>query len=853
MRDALGQPDACGIVIGGVAGVGKTRLVADLLEDLGADVEVVRLGATESLASIPLGVVAHLLPSLAADPTADALARAAVALIERAGARRLVVSVDDAHLLDAASAALVHDLATVHGAFAIVTTRTGTVTPDAIRALWKDAGAIYVELLPLSDDDIAALIERALGAQVGQVARHRLVAAADGNPLLLREIIEGSLASGSLQCLGGVWMLTGPLGTGGRLRELVAARLADIGEAERRVLELLAIGEPLGAWLLSDLAPTSVLADLERMALIAVDRDGRRTEVRLAHPVYGEVLRESAGVLVGQARRRELADAVDARGALRRDDLLRVAAWRLEGGGDVEPNRFLEAARLAVVRRDHVLGERLARAAADAGAGPDALIELAEALYWQDRPNEAIAVLESVLQQPVTEAQRVRATIMQGSCLVWGLHRCDEATALLQSVGAPEADGHRALVQLLSGDVHGAHATAEAVLADPASDMRARTRAHGARVQALALGGSPVTAAAEAGAPLGDAIALVDVDPTLPGGILMGQFLGLMLSGDANGYDGLASALYESTAENDGDQFRGLWAFVAGRGALLRGAVDRAWALLREAMVTLEHGDVGRVLPWCFGVAAQCAGQRGDADGARWCIEAADARQGALVVWQSEIEVGRAWALVAAGERSSAVKALQAAADVAHASDHRSVEVLLLHEIVRLGGHELARAGLEALAGDVEGALADAARRQAIAVAGGDGAALDALADEWDARGAHLLAAECAAQAVAAHGAAGLTGSRAFSRARAFGLLHQCPGASTPALAGLDAAPELGVLTARELEVAGLAARGLTRKDIAARLYLSDRTVGNHLNHIYAKLGITNRDELASLLLQPAD
>jgi predicted ATPase/DNA-binding CsgD family transcriptional regulator len=53
-------------------------------------------------------------------------------------------------------------------------------------------------------------------------------------------------------------------------------------------------------------------------------------------------------------------------------------------------------------------------------------------------------------------------------------------------------------------------------------------------------------------------------------------------------------------------------------------------------------------------------------------------------------------------------------------------------------------------------------------------------------------------------------------------------------------------LTPTELEVVGLAADGLTNPEIAARLFMSRNTVKTHLSHIYAKLGVTNRTELAT-------
>jgi HD-GYP domain-containing protein (c-di-GMP phosphodiesterase class II) len=48
-------------------------------------------------------------------------------------------------------------------------------------------------------------------------------------------------------------------------------------------------------------------------------------------------------------------------------------------------------------------------------------------------------------------------------------------------------------------------------------------------------------------------------------------------------------------------------------------------------------------------------------------------------------------------------------------------------------------------------------------------------------------------------------------------------------------------LTSRELEILGLVARGLSNRDIATRLVLSEKTVRNHVERTYAKIGTTNR------------
>jgi HD-GYP domain-containing protein (c-di-GMP phosphodiesterase class II) len=48
-------------------------------------------------------------------------------------------------------------------------------------------------------------------------------------------------------------------------------------------------------------------------------------------------------------------------------------------------------------------------------------------------------------------------------------------------------------------------------------------------------------------------------------------------------------------------------------------------------------------------------------------------------------------------------------------------------------------------------------------------------------------------------------------------------------------------LTPREVEVLGLIARGLPNRDVARRLHLAEKTVGNHVEHIYAKIGVSTR------------
>ncbi|MER5532735.1 helix-turn-helix transcriptional regulator [Streptomyces mirabilis] len=75
----------------------------------------------------------------------------------------------------------------------------------------------------------------------------------------------------------------------------------------------------------------------------------------------------------------------------------------------------------------------------------------------------------------------------------------------------------------------------------------------------------------------------------------------------------------------------------------------------------------------------------------------------------------------------------------------------------------------------------------------------------------------------------------------------------TPASAPADSADSLAELTPQQLQIARLAAVGLTNREIGERIFLSPRTVGFHLYRIFPKLGITSRAQLRDALPEPGE
>ncbi|MCU1387667.1 MAG: transcriptional regulator, LuxR family, partial [Ilumatobacteraceae bacterium] len=412
--DAAGRDGCVGVVIVGPAGVGKSALATAIATRSRAPGgEVLRITATESASSISLGAVAPLLSAPSAPTTqADMIRHTVTALVERAGTGRLVVVVDDAHQLDGASATLVHQLALTGAAFVVATLRSQEPVPDPVTALWKDGRAERMDLTELGLAESTVLAQSILGHPLHPTAASTLFNASAGNPLFLQQLVASARDVGVLELVAGRgpvaggWRLTGPLPLPSDLISAVESRLQHLSDEDRSVLELLALGDPLGAAVLEDLAGPDAQARLERLeadGFILAELVRRRLDVRLAHPMYGEVLRAGMPHSWASRARMMLADAVTALGARRRDDALRIAVWRLEARAPIPSAIAHAAAELALLRFDPQLAARIVRqsdggradgAAATNAMAPDDVFLLALIAARSAQPDDALEQLD---------------------------------------------------------------------------------------------------------------------------------------------------------------------------------------------------------------------------------------------------------------------------------------------------------------------------------------------------------------------------------------------------------------------------------------------------------------------------
>jgi DNA-binding CsgD family transcriptional regulator len=579
-----------------------------------------------------------------------------------------------------------------------------------------------------------------------------------------------------------------------------------------------------------------------------VGQDGVRSQARLAHPVYGEVLRRRTPRSRLRKIHRSLAEAVEGTGMRRREDLLRVGRWLLEAGAQREPVLLTEAARRARQMFDMDLAARLARAAFESGGGVQAGIVLGEAEFSSGRTQQAEAILAGLI--PLCASDAELASVANARAHVFGNLMGDPAAAAavldeaLSAITDPAArlrlSVRAATNRLFAGEPQAALGAVAASL--DSDDPEIACRSSYISSIALALMGRWQEAVPIAKHGL-EIHRHWRARTQLPEAQLIGAVLGHVAGGQLSRAEADATSGFQSCIEAGDKEGQATFCLLRGWVRVGQGRLATASRAFREgASINRDLRDVS-ALRWCLGGLALAEGMQGHRDEALAAVAELDEMPpNSLTIFEAELpDRGRAWASVAAGEVSRGRALLGEAARRAGSGHLLVAEAELLHDCARLGAPESAAIRLAELAATLDSKLIDAFAGHAAALVRRSAADLDSAAQGFQVLGAWLLAAEASTAAAVIYRAEGHARRASASARMAAELTAMCGEVRTPGLAG---GPEAERLTRREREVAGLAAAGASNKEIAAKLHLSARTVANHLQSSYAKLGVTGRDQL---------
>ncbi|MEY9854973.1 DNA-binding CsgD family transcriptional regulator [Catenulispora sp. GAS73] len=855
--DAVWAARRCqGVVVHGPAGIGKSRLARECLpRAVRAGFEAGQATASAPAAAVPLGAIAHLIPpGLDLVDPVRGFAAVARALSGPGGRRRWVLLVDDLQWLDAASAVLLRQLMDAGVVRLIGTVRSGEPVGDAVGALCGGDAVHRIDLEPFDVRATEQALQAALGGPVVRRTVEDLHEASGGNVLFLRELVLGALAVGTLAYDGEIWEQNGRFAAGTRrLSEMIDARLSAAPDRARPALELLALCEPVPVADVLATTDLDTLTALEESGLVRVVTCRRRTTVVLAHPLYGEALRRRIPSL---RRTKLLLDQVGrttAAGARRADDTRRMAAWQLAATGTADPALLVEAAALARYAHDYAQAKTLLESLHEKDQTTATRLALGEALFELGAPVGAEAVLAAAYAGARGDQEKLSVAVVRSWNLFWGAGRTPEALALIADAvgGMAGAEGrrmlryHAASIRISDGDP-----SALALLDDmgdeagDAADPTGWLTAAMMKSMALTMRGRAMDGVVWAEQAYRAHLAIADraLYPH-PAAQLISlsvvlRDVGRFTEARANGERAHSELATSAT------QLTRTWiAFSRGQVELSCGhpASARRWfaETVRRAR---SQGQIRPLNPGLNGLAIAAA-QRGDVAAAEQAAERA--RQYPPFGLYAEFgALAQAWLRIARGDLGAARAVLDEAAERSRAAGNISMEVWLLTDLVRIGGASAALGRLAEMAETAQGDLVPAVLDLARGLAEDDPERLLAVAETMAGMGADLYAAEAASAAAAAFRRVGRPRRAPVAARLAVESAALCEGARTPLSAAEAAAP----LTARQRDIAVLAAAGVASKDIAARLQLSVRTVENHLQNAYSRLGVTTRAELADAL-----
>ncbi|GAA1813272.1 LuxR family transcriptional regulator [Planosporangium flavigriseum] len=850
------------ILIEGEPGIGKSALLAVAAAEarrLGA--RVLRGRGVPVEEPPPFGVVRSWLDAeLPADGDFALIELILGRLESWCAVGPLVVLVDDLQWADTSSLLLLGRLGRAVGQLPVLLVAAYQPTQqnarlDVLVRSLRGQGAVPMRLDPLTEDDLAELVRLLLGVPPGPGLRE-LLAQAGGNALYTTEVLGALARTGRLQVADGVATLRRGAASG-----TVQAALLDL--VQRRL-------EPLSADTRDLLRAAAVLGpgfDLTELAAVL-----DRPVISLWQPVSEAV---TTGLLV---------DAGDQ--LVFRHELVRQV---LAGG---LPATAADALRLRAGRALASAGARVERVArhltAVTGLAPDLvdwLARAAEALVVR-APELAMPLLERTLAQRSAEAPAV-LRLQYARALLWAGRPVEArraAQAALRVPGTPPVALHWLLAQayLQSGRAGSARTVAERVLASARCGDEEAARFRALLALCLLLSGRADAADASAGTALAGADGYVSAYAlTVRAGV---QLVRQRPQAALHLADRALTALGSDPVQPDRPfpphLVRGFCLLELDRFAEAEAAFTEGRRRLGRTFRTWHHMALARLRylqgRWNDALAEIRAGlDVTDCPGLAGGLRS----QAALIaVHRGEVDAGSphtpdphpywGWLRLAAralrcerdGDPERALLALLDAAGRGLPGSCLAADLARL--AASTGQRSRARGladGYDRVAAEHPGPHVRATALLCRGVAEADAALLLAAAQEFGEAGRPLYegyAYEEAAALLAATGSrvrarsaldsavrcydrlgAAWDLDRAQARLREAGVRHR----------HIRQRPKTGweSLTQTERRILGLVAAGRSNPDIAAELYLSRRTVRNHVSHILAKLGLSSRVELA--------
>ncbi|WP_328863085.1 helix-turn-helix transcriptional regulator [Streptomyces sp. NBC_00306] len=774
-------------------------------------------------------------------PSTAAAAAAALAATRRNGS--VLICVDDAHLLDEQSSAVLLQLARKREAKLVVVTCEGQACNDTVLALWKEGWLARLAIPPLGEEEVAEVAESMLRQPLAPMTAARLAMLADGNLVALRELVSCALEEGTLKNTTGVWMDTDENFYSARLAELLHPVLQPLSSEERWGLEVLSVAHELPLGVATRIVGISTWEHLEDRGLVSVSDRSLEIWLSVSDKIASSVAVEELPVL----RRRRILDllihALSAHPLARGAAFLNITDWRLELGERLPEAEILEACRRAWWAHDWRFASRLAESAWTQHGTPRAGLTLARIMTHRGLRTAAESLLEKVVEIGGPDDIAVALKSLGRMDLVRGTvpsRPKGEGPVVVTAEVSDGPDVDAAIADMMAGRPSESWKRAESILCS--DDPTHVAMAGSAALVALLSMGRPLDC--------------IELAPRLA---RAARTLG---GEDVLDYDALNLAVLVSYAravagEVDEAQ-QELRSFI-------RDAADaRNWALANRAGVflartLLDQGRVGEayrlfaaaceddllIVRQVAAAGAVCAALHCGDEG---LVETAAKRlpepsdDGSCRV---EVKLASAMLDMHRGHVDTAVRLLRKAGETALSEGAYGELADVIHALTRIDRAEDAAMFFGEWVDGVQGAIDKVRIRFAMAAANRDPDALAQCAAEFEENRAPLYAAEAWASASREYRRRREPRPASAASRRWAQVRSQYDGAPTHLLHMMD---EVVPLSRREREVALQASAGHSNREIAEQLVISVRTVDNHLYRVYRKLGVTSRRALRHLI-----